>query len=81
MRSLHEYVLSVDADFKSILAMKISQSKPMLLLMGCTAGGKSNLAFELAQRLDGEILSVDSMKIYRRMDIGTAKPSMVRREA
>jgi len=49
-------------------------SEPMLLILGCTAGGKSKLAFELAQRLDGQILSVDSMKVYRRMDIGTAKP-------
>lgn len=48
--------------------------------MGCTAGGKSKLAFELAQRLSGEILSVDSMKVYRRMDIGTAKPPPSHRE-
>ena len=38
------------------------------------------MAFELAQRLDGEILSVDSMKVYRRMDIGTAKPPADQRE-
>jgi len=47
----------------------------MLLIMGCTAGGKGKLAFELARRLEGEILSIDSMKVYRGMDIGTAKPS------
>ena len=47
----------------------------MLLIMGCTASGKSSLAFSLAQRLGGEIISIDSMKVYRRMDIGTAKPS------
>ncbi len=45
------------------------------LLMGCTACGKSAVALELARRLQGEIVSVDSMKIYRRMDIGTAKPT------
>ncbi|HSW46774.1 MAG TPA: tRNA (adenosine(37)-N6)-dimethylallyltransferase MiaA [Phycisphaerae bacterium] len=45
------------------------------LLIGCTACGKSPVALELARRLGGEILSVDSMKIYRRMDIGTAKPT------
>ncbi len=45
------------------------------LLIGCTAGGKSRVGLELARRFEGEILSVDSMKIYRRMDIGTAKPS------
>jgi tRNA dimethylallyltransferase len=45
-----------------------------ILVLGVTASGKGRLAFDLAQRLGGEILSVDSMKIYRRMDIGTAKP-------
>lgn len=44
-------------------------------LIGCTAGGKGRVGLELARRLGGEIISVDSMKIYRRMDIGTAKPS------
>jgi len=52
----------------------------MILIMGVTASGKGNLAFELARRLDGEILSVDSMKVYRRMDIGTAKPSRAARD-
>ena len=46
------------------------------LLIGCTATGKSGAGLELARRLHGEIVSVDSMKIYRRMDIGTAKPSI-----
>jgi len=45
------------------------------LLIGCTASGKGQIAWALARRHDGEILSIDSMKIYRRMDIGTAKPS------
>lgn len=45
------------------------------MLIGCTASGKSRVGFELARRLSGEIVSIDSMKIYRRMDIGTAKPS------
>jgi tRNA dimethylallyltransferase len=45
------------------------------LLIGCTAGGKGQVGLELARRLGGEIVSVDSMKIYRRLDIGTAKPS------
>jgi len=46
------------------------------LLIGCTASGKSHVGLELARRAGTEILSVDSMKIYRRMDIGTAKPSV-----
>jgi len=48
---------------------------PPLLLLGCTATGKSAVAMDLARRLGAEILSVDSMQVYRRMDIGTAKPS------
>jgi len=46
----------------------------MILILGVTASGKGQAAFELARALDGEIVSVDSMKVYRRMDIGTAKP-------
>jgi tRNA dimethylallyltransferase len=46
----------------------------MILILGVTASGKGRLAFELAQSLDAEIISIDSMKVYRRMDIGTAKP-------
>ncbi len=45
------------------------------LLIGCTGGGKSRAGLELARRTSGEIVSIDSMKVYRRMDIGTAKPS------
>lgn len=50
-------------------------SAKRIMILGVTASGKARLAFELAQRIDAEIVSVDSMKIYRRMDIGTAKPS------
>jgi tRNA dimethylallyltransferase len=46
-----------------------------LLLAGPTAVGKSEIAALLAERLGGEIISVDSMQVYRGMDIGTAKPS------
>ncbi|HLB72389.1 MAG TPA: tRNA (adenosine(37)-N6)-dimethylallyltransferase MiaA [Sedimentisphaerales bacterium] len=47
----------------------------MILILGVTASGKGTLAFDLAESLDAEIISIDSMKVYRRMDIGTAKPS------
>jgi len=47
---------------------------------GCTASGKSALALELAQRLGGEIISVDSMQVYRGLDLGTAKPSKAEQE-
>lgn len=46
----------------------------MVLILGVTASGKGQLAFHLAESLGGEIISIDSMKVYRRMDIGTAKP-------
>jgi len=50
--------------------------KPFLLaVVGSTASGKSRMAVRLAQRLDGEVISCDSMQIYRRMNIGTAKPT------
>ena len=50
-----------------------------LLLAGPTAVGKSEVALLLAERLDGEIVSVDSMQVYRGLDIGTAKPSVADR--
>ena len=51
-----------------------------LLILGVTASGKGRLAFDLAESLDAEIISIDSMKVYRRMDVGTAKPSRQVRE-
>lgn len=45
-------------------------------LTGATAGGKTRIGLELAKLLDAEIISLDSMAIYRGMDIGTAKPSV-----
>src|SRR3954462_4688911 len=45
-----------------------------IFLAGPTAVRKSDLALRLAERIDGEIVSVDSMQVYRGLDIGTAKP-------
>jgi len=50
------------------------------VLLGPTASGKSSLALALARRMGAEILSVDSMQVYRRMDVGTAKPSRAEQE-
>ena len=50
-------------------------SAPAIYLTGATTSGKSALALHLAKRLGGEIISVDSMQVYRGLDIGTAKPS------
>ena len=52
---------------------------PAILLLGPTAAGKSAWAVALAERLGGEIVSVDSAQIYRGMDIGTAKPDQALR--
>ncbi len=49
-------------------------NEKMILILGVTASGKGRLAFDLANELGAEIISIDSMKVYRRMDIGTAKP-------
>ena len=45
------------------------------VIMGATASGKSSLALELARRFHGEIVSADSMQLYRELDKGTAKPT------
>jgi tRNA dimethylallyltransferase len=50
-------------------------SAPPLFLTGATATGKSAVALILAERLGGEIISVDSMQVYRGLDIGTSKPT------
>lgn len=47
----------------------------ILVVLGPTASGKSELAMEVARRTGAELLSVDSMQVYRGMDVGTAKPS------
>ncbi len=46
-----------------------------MLLAGPTASGKTSLSIELASRISAEIVNADSMQIYRRMEIGTAKPT------
>lgn len=48
---------------------------PLILIVGPTAVGKTEIAIQLAERLNGEIVSADSRLFYRGMDIGTAKPS------
>jgi len=53
---------------------------PPILIAGQTAIGKSDVALALAEQIGGEIISVDSMQVYRGLDIGTAKPSRAERE-
>lgn len=47
--------------------------KPLIILTGPTAVGKTALSVQLARRIDGEIISADSMQVYKKMDIGSAK--------
>jgi len=53
---------------------------PLVIILGPTAVGKTAISIEIAKRLNGEIISADSMQIYKYMDIGTAKPSIEERE-
>ena len=53
----------------------MSEKKKIIAVVGPTASGKSALALELAKQYGGEIVSCDSMQIYKRMNIGTAKPT------
>ena len=49
------------------------KKETLFIIAGPTAAGKSALAVELAQQIGGEVISGDSMQVYRGMDIGTAK--------
>lgn len=51
----------------------MNDKKPLIILTGPTAVGKSALSIKLAKAIDGEIISADSMQVYRHMDIGSAK--------
>ncbi|MGY8650053.1 MAG: isopentenyl transferase family protein, partial [Verrucomicrobiia bacterium] len=50
-----------------------------IFIAGPTASGKSAVALEVAQQQNGEIISVDSMQVYRGLDLGTAKPTVEER--
>lgn len=67
------------------LSARVKQNRAMdktiTIVMGCTACGKGTVARSLAGHIEAEIVSVDSMKVYRRMDIGTAKPSADQRRS
>ncbi len=55
-------------------------NKPLLVVAGPTASGKTALALRLAEEFNGEIVSCDSVAVYRLMDIGSAKPTVQERE-
>ena len=58
---------------------QVQSEIPLLVILGATASGKSQLALELGAYLDAEVVSADSRQVYRLMDIGTAKPSKAER--
>ena len=49
---------------------------PIIAVVGPTASGKTSLGIQIAKRFDGEVVSADSMQIYRGMNIATAKPDV-----
>ena len=51
----------------------VNDKKPLIVLSGPTAAGKTDLSVALAKRIGGEIISADSMQVYKGFDIGTAK--------
>ena len=55
--------------------METIPAKPLIVLVGPTASGKTSLALRLAEEFNGEIISCDSVAVYREMEIGTAKPT------
>lgn len=62
-----------------MVSEKITRPSPVIAIMGATATGKTDLAMRLAERFDGEIVSMDSRQVYRGLDIGTAKPTREQR--
>ena len=61
--------------------MSEEKKKPLVIILGPTAVGKTSVSIDLAKRLNGEIVSADSRLLYRGMDIGTAKPSELEMQA
>jgi tRNA dimethylallyltransferase len=59
----------------------MQQEPPCIAVLGPTASGKTALAVEIARAFDGEVVSCDSVQIYRRLDIGSAKPDPAERSA
>jgi len=60
--------------------MNFQTNKPLVVIVGPTASGKTAVSIDLAKRLNGEIVSADSRLLYRGMDIGTAKPTAAEQE-
>ncbi|KAF3788383.1 tRNA dimethylallyltransferase 9 [Nymphaea thermarum] len=86
LRTVHRWshrrtttTLSVEAKKEGSDSQRRKKEK-VLVISGPTGAGKSRLALELAKRLNGQIISADSVQVYRGLDIGSAKPSTSERE-
>lgn len=76
IKEIKKIIVSFTLEAEKLIPLAFQkQKKRVIVLSGPTACGKSDLAMELARQIDGEIISADSMQVYRGMDIGTAKPS------
>ncbi|MHB8171104.1 MAG: tRNA (adenosine(37)-N6)-dimethylallyltransferase MiaA [Thermincolia bacterium] len=60
--------------------LEVSMLHPLIIIVGPTAVGKTAVSIEVAKIINGEIISGDSMQVYKNMDIGTAKPTMEERQ-
>ncbi len=73
--------LGRDIRLLSMWRTLLTGKRPLIVILGPTAVGKTGLAIQLAQALNGEIIGADSRQVYREMDIGTAKPTAEERAA
>lgn len=82
MRSMDKNLIPSDHPKKDIRksSSAAGEQSPLVVILGPTAVGKTNIAIQLALHLNGEIVSADSRLLYRGMDIGTAKPSKEQRQ-
>jgi tRNA dimethylallyltransferase len=69
-----------DADLERALRIADEDADAVVAIVGPTASGKTALAVALAEKIDGEIVSADSVQIYRGFDVGSGKPSPQERE-
>lgn len=65
----------IEKQFGRVWYKMIDKSIPIVVVVGPTASGKTDFAVNIAKKYDGEIVSADSMQIYKQMNIGSAKPS------
>lgn len=72
---MNSITVSIDETLKRKMTAKTQKLlKPLIVLVGPTASGKTAVALELAKKINGEIISADSRQVYKYLDIGTAKP-------